>query len=117
MSTAIKNTMGVFTISGSAGLDAAINKKPCWVFGDTYYSKFDSKMICHVKEISKLDEEVASLLENFKYNKQSLVNNLAYLIGNSVNFDLYTGFLKKSGRHGSSNNFKNYKALADILIK
>lgn len=117
MFEAIKKCKGVFTISGSAGLNAVIQKKPCWVFGDVYYSKMGENLVYKIEDLNKLDVNINNHLRNFKFDKSQIINFLSKIIENAVPFNLYSYYLNKKNRVNSFEDASNIADLSELLFR
>lgn len=67
----IKNSKGVITINGSAGLEALLLDKPVFYFGNPYYEHFNNAYkIRNIKDLrTKLTEENPILSNNDNFNR------------------------------------------------
>jgi hypothetical protein len=99
MKEAIDNSYGIFTISGSTGLEAIIKNKPAWVFGKPYFVDIGKKMVCHITSLNDLDKAIFSHLNEYEYDIKKIENFIANLLTISVRFNLYTEALEKKGRN------------------
>ena len=112
----INNSRGVFTISGSTGLEAIIRGKPCWTFGKPYFAFISDQMVSYVHDVSDLDRKIVSLLENFEFDKEILVRFIASVLSKSVRFDLYSGYLEKSDRQAGYMSSQEVKSLQELIL-
>ena len=78
----IQNTKIVLTISGTAGFEAALLKKPVITFGDIFYNMLSFVKRC--REIENLPFIAKEQLENFKHNEQELVNFISAILEDTV---------------------------------
>lgn len=117
MHEAIRQCRGVFTISGSAGLNAVIQKKPCWVFGNVYYSNVGKNLVNKIDNLNKLDININNHLKNFKFDKSQIINFLSKMIENAVQFNLYSFYLNKKNRVDSFKENSNLADLSELLFK
>jgi len=99
MNEAVDKSHGVFTISGSTGLEAIIKNKPAWVFGKPYFVDIGKKMVCHITSLNDLDKVIFSHLNEYEYDIKKIENFIANLLNISVRFNLYTESLEKKGRN------------------
>ena len=113
----IINSRGVFTISGSTGLEAILRGKPCWTFGKPYFAFVSDHMASYIDNISDLDQKIVSLLENYKFDQEILVEFLASVLSNSVRFNLYSGYLEKSDRRSEYMSSQEVKSLYELIFK
>lgn len=84
----IKNSKLVTTITGTAGFEAILLKKPVITFGKVFYNLFSSVKRC--REIEKLPQIINYCLENFKYteeNEKEIVSYLSAVFEESVSID------------------------------
>ena len=95
----LENCSMVITIAGSAGLEAALYKKPCIVFTDVIYSSLPS--VHRLKSLEELPEAIRNSLK--KEVKQSDVNDFINLLDrNSFAFDIFGHYseILKRFHHG-----------------
>ncbi len=76
----------VATVSGTAGLEAALLKKPVISFGKISYNLLPAVKRC--ENIEDLPVLVKSQIEDFVYNEKDTINFLAALFRESVDVDL-----------------------------
>ena len=95
----VNGSLGVFTISGSTGLQAIIRGKPCWTFGKPYFSKIGAKMVRYVENVDDIDKLIFELLEDYQYDRSLITSFVARTLSKSVRFDLYSHYLQKSDRY------------------
>lgn len=114
---AIQRTDGVFSISGSTALEAAIKGKPAWVFGRPYFADFDQRQICRVTDMNRLDQTIVSHLADYTYDREVIEQFIAKIVAMSVRFNLYTEGLNKIGRNRSGTDGGNMKVFADYLLQ
>ncbi|KKR81648.1 MAG: hypothetical protein UU28_C0023G0002 [Parcubacteria group bacterium GW2011_GWD2_40_9] len=81
----IKKAKIVTTISGTAGWEATVLKKPVITFGDVFYNKLSIIKNCKTPE--RLPYLIKEQLETFKHNEEELVNFLSAILEESVNVD------------------------------
>lgn len=82
----IKNSKLVTAITGTAGWEAVLLKKPVITFGDIFYNPLSSVKKCDT--INKLPWLVKEQLENFVYNERELVGFIAKSLEQSATIDL-----------------------------
>ena len=80
----IKKCSLVVTVTGTSGLEAAINGKPSITFADTIYSELPS--VFRVKELEKLPLIIREALES-KVSIQDVVNYISKIESNSFDLD------------------------------
>lgn len=78
----IKNSKLVTVITGTAGWEATILKKPVITFGDIFYNKLS--MVKKSREIEQLPYLIKEQLEDFKYNEKELENFIGIMIEESA---------------------------------
>jgi hypothetical protein len=97
--TLLEKCKMVITIAGTAGLEAALNEKPCIVFADVIYSSLPS-----VYRLKSLEELPIAIKESLKKEvKLSDVNEFINLIDrNSFEFDIFDYYsnLEKTFHNG-----------------
>lgn len=111
----ITHSSGVFTISGSSGLEAIIRGKPCWTFGRTYFSNICETMVNYIENINEIDEMIFNLTTNYKYESNEVESFIVRILENSVPFDLYTHYLKKSDRYKTGNVELSVKEIFKLI--
>ena len=111
----ITHSSGVFTISGSSGLEAIIRGKPCWTFGRTYFSNICETMVRYIENINEIDEMIFDLTTNYKYEPKKVENFIGCVLENSVPFDLYTLYLKKFDRYKTGNVELSVNKLFELI--
>ena len=80
----IKKCSLVITITGTSGLEAAINGKPSITFADTIYSELPS--VFRVKELEKLPLIIREALES-KVSTQDVIDYISKIEANSFDLD------------------------------
>ncbi|WP_321307531.1 hypothetical protein [Marinifilum fragile] len=79
--TLIRGAKAVSTITGTAGWEAMVQKKPVIIFGIIWYEKYSGVLrITNEKSASK----ITSFIENYKYDEQNLLAYLAAFAKNSI---------------------------------
>lgn len=77
----------VFTITGTAGLEASFLGKPVVTFGNVFYNELS--FVEKVTEITKLPYIVKKLLDKNPHDEDELINFVAAIIDNSVDIRLH----------------------------
>ena len=75
----------VLTVTGTAGWEAVMLKKPVIIFGSVFYEKLS--MVKRVGEIEKLPFLVKEALENYAHNEEELIDFLSALFELSLPLD------------------------------
>jgi hypothetical protein len=76
----------VFAVTGTAGFEAVLCKKPAIVFGKVYYSLLSMVKIC--ADITTLPHVVQEQLERWTYQHDELVSFIAAIYADSADLDL-----------------------------
>lgn len=82
----IKQAKITLVISGTAGWEAILLKKPVITFGDVFYNKLSTVKKC--ENIAELPYLVKNQLENFKYNAEELENFIGAIMEESAEVGL-----------------------------
>lgn len=82
----IKKSRLVVTLTGTAGWEAALLKKPVVIFGGIFYKYLSSVRLC--SDITTLPDIVREQLTSYRYNEQELVDFISALYMESVDIDL-----------------------------
>jgi hypothetical protein len=77
----IKNSKLIVTITGTAGWEGIILKKPIITFGDIFYNKLSVVKRC--RDIEQLPYIVKQQLENFQHNEKELENFICSIMEES----------------------------------
>lgn len=109
----IKNSKLVVTITGTAGWEAALLKKPVITFGDIFFNNLSAVKKCRV--IEDLPNMVKQQLESFEYNEKEIIDMLSAMFEDAMNFD-HTGLWEK-GDYGQIKNDPGFPKFVDILAK
>lgn len=110
----MKKAKLVTTISGTAGWEAVVLKKPVITFGDVFYNKIS--MVKHCKIPEELPFLVKEQLKNFKYNEEELINFLSAILEESVNIDFLDLWLEERDFEKIRND-NGMKELARLIAK
>jgi hypothetical protein len=82
----IKNSKLITIITGTAGWESIILKKPVITFGDIFYNKLS--MVKRSRDIEQLPYLIKEQLENFKYDEKELENFIGSIIEESASVGL-----------------------------
>lgn len=82
----IKNSKLVTAITGTAGWEATLLKKPVITFGNAFYNTLP--MLKRCRAIEDLPKLIKEQLENFNYDEKSLINFIAAILKESASVDL-----------------------------
>jgi len=97
----IQKSTIVITISGFVAFEAVLYKKPSLMLGGPRpFSILPDSMICYNNNINELCNEIVSLIKNYKYKEDSLINYIAATMKCSTQIDYFTTLLKKKARYG-----------------
>ncbi|MDD4901330.1 MAG: hypothetical protein PHS62_04510 [Patescibacteria group bacterium] len=110
----IKNAQIILTITGTAGWEALMLKKPVITFGDIFYN--DLPMVKRCQAIAELPYLIKQQLENFHYREDILINFLAALCAESVDVDL-AQLWEIEGRGNMARKEKELIPLVDLIAK
>jgi hypothetical protein len=77
----------IVTITGTAGWEAAIFKKPAITFGDVFYNQLPMVRQCRV--ISELPQLIREHLAHWKHDETALLNYLTAIFAASAEVDLF----------------------------
>lgn len=83
----INDSKVIFTISGTAGWEGIILKKPVITFGHVFYNSLTN--VKKVTEIEKLGSLTKWALETYKHDEKELENFVGALIGDSAEIKLH----------------------------
>lgn len=83
----IKNASAVITITGTAGWEAVLLKKPVITFGNCFYNIFSSVKKCD--NFENLPQLIKQQIECFEYSEKEIICYLAAIFEESVSLDLY----------------------------
>ncbi len=82
----VRNSKLITTITGSAGFEGVVLKKPVITFGDVFYNKLS--MVKKCQNIEKLPFIIKEQLENFNYNEKELENFIGVILEESADVGL-----------------------------
>jgi len=80
-----KNAKIVAVITGSAGWEALLLKKPVITFGHVFFNKL--KMVKKVRDITSLHEVISDILRNYRHDEKQLVNFVTAIYEGSFSMD------------------------------
>ncbi|GAG28470.1 unnamed protein product, partial [marine sediment metagenome] len=100
----IVNSKLVATIASSVGFEAIMLGKPVLTFGQTPYEILPSSMVRRVKDINKLSENIADLLQHYYFDEQALINYITAVMSRSVPIDFYTTMLGRKAQLSLDDN-------------
>lgn len=91
----IKNTKLIVTLTGTAGWEGLLLKKPVITFGDVFYNVLP--MVRRCRNMEDLPNIVKNRLENFEYDEKKLVCLIAAIYKESAPLDLTQLWDKEGG--------------------
>ncbi len=100
----IVNSKLVATIASSVGFEAILLGKPVLTFGQTPYEILPSSMVKRVRDINKLGENIADLLQHFCFDKAALISYIAAVMSRSIPIDFYTTVLGRKAQLSLDDN-------------
>jgi hypothetical protein len=112
--TIILHSRLVVTVWSFVGFEAILHQRPVITLGTPPFGILPDSMIRQVRSVNQLHSEICDLLQEYRYNKQSLVSYVAANLRGAVPMDFYSLFLKKQGRYGengehaASNQFEEF---------
>jgi hypothetical protein len=101
----IKNAEIVFTVSGTAALEAALLSVPSVTFCDVYFNNISSVHSCHA--IEELKEHIRSIQEDFQFSAKKNLEDFKTLLG-----DFYAGYWTDADSDGDVLDQCNISKLA-----
>jgi hypothetical protein len=104
----------VLTTSGTAGMEAALLKKPTIVFSDILYGTLPGVWRC--KSVENLPELIQKSLQPFVYDDQKATELIAAMYKESVPVDLTHLWSVRKG-HLSDDEKQTLMPLADLIAK
>ena len=96
----MQNAKAIVTISGWAGFEAAIMKKPVVILGECSYNVLPETMIKKCVSPNNLEKDIQDAVTHYQYDESAIVEYVATLIDNSRPLNMYTDLLHKPDRHG-----------------
>lgn len=113
----IKNAKLITVITGTAGWEGLLLKKPTITFGDVFYNKLSFVKKC--ENIEKLPFLIKEQLEEFKYNEQELEQFISSILMESKEIRLQEiwelGEILNDNK--KSDTIKHLEILADLIYK
>ena len=109
----IKNSKLIITITGTAGWEACLLKKPVITFGEVFFNTLSFVKKC--RAIEDLPYIVKQQLENFQYDEREIVNMLSAILEDTVSFDYDDLWIK--GDYEQIKNDHNFPKFVDALAK
>jgi hypothetical protein len=94
---AVENARLVANIAGSMGWEAVLRQKPVVLFGRTPYEFLPSSMVRRVTDLEHLGDEIADLMENYRYQEEAVTAYVEATMSESVPVNLYTTLLGRGG--------------------
>lgn len=110
----MQNAKLVTAITGTAGWEATLLKKPVITFGDAFYNKLP--MIKRCRAIEDLPHLIKTQLENFHYDEQSLVHFIAAIMKESAEVDLIQLWHVEGGGYMEKKE-KELVSLVDLIAE
>ncbi len=110
----IQNAKIITTITGSAGWEAILLKKPVITFGHVFYNKLS--MVKKCSDIETLPFLIKKQLENFDYNERELENFISAIMEDSV-FAGISQIWESAMDHSPEKKDKNITLYADFIAK
>ncbi|MDD5431275.1 MAG: hypothetical protein PHP03_03595 [Candidatus Pacebacteria bacterium] len=103
-----------FAISGTAGWETALLKKPVITFGDVFYNKLSAVKKSDSPE--KLPFLVKEQLEKFHYNDKEVINFISAIMADSIDADLVLMWESEDQKENIEKN-QGLKDLAGLIAK
>ena len=94
---AVENARLVANIAGSMGWEAVLRQKPVVLFGRTPYEFLPSSMVRRVTDLEHLGDDIADLMENYRYQEEAVTAYVEATMSESVPVNLYTTLLGRGG--------------------
>ncbi|TVM13820.1 hypothetical protein DPQ33_18120 [Oceanidesulfovibrio indonesiensis] len=118
-SSIVKHAELVTVISGSIGLEGAVNQKPVAVLGKTPYQLLPDSMVRAIDSGLGMSEALDRLRNEHVHDEAALERYIAMIISESVPANLYSGLLGKEGRYVEKQEEmkKSYALLADAISR
>lgn len=110
--TLIEKSCLVTTITGTAGFEACLMKKPLITLGNNFFD--DLSFVKHCAHIDELPQLVKEQVENFKHDEAELVYFIARLIDESVRVKLQDAWFFESD---PQKKITAVAPIADLLAK
>ena len=110
----IKKSKIVITITGTAGFEASLLKKPVVTFGDIFYNNLSFVKKC--REIENLPNIIKQQLENSQYDNEEIINFLSAVFEDTLPFD-FTDLWAKGDYEEVKNHSDFPKFVANLAKK
>jgi len=94
--TLIEYSELVTVLGGTVGFEALLLKKPVVLLGSALYQMINSKMMRKVSNSDSLAKAIDEILCTYKYEEDTLITYISFIIENSVGVDFYSKLLKRS---------------------
>lgn len=104
----INNAKIIATISGTAGWEGILLKKPVITFGNIYYNKLRAAK--HCVSIEQLPYLIKNQLENYTHDETELLNYLSAMLSDGIDVPLMTLWEKEI------DNFPKIKAKCESIV-
>lgn len=109
----ILNSQATITIKGASILESLILKKPVCILGNSFFCKLPDSMVISNIKFDYLYDKLVTLIKNYKYKENALIDLLSKIINNSINVNLYSNLLIKT----EDNIKKNYEKENQDIFK
>jgi capsular polysaccharide biosynthesis protein len=108
----------VTVITGSAGLEAAILRKPVITFGDCAFNALPSTIVRRCSDLRELPSLVRTMLDHHEHDESALESYVAAALELSESVNLYSVLLDKKGvyREQTSSFTAEVEKLADYAM-
>ncbi|MFZ4632235.1 MAG: hypothetical protein ACOYL8_03490 [Patescibacteria group bacterium] len=111
----IKNSIGVATVTGTAGWEALFEKKPALVFGDCFYDSAPG--VFKIKSLQDCQSAIKNIVNNdFKYEEKNLKLFLQAVNNTSLNCCSDSDYFSTSSLSVEENNNRLFDYLENYLI-
>lgn len=113
----------VIVIRGAIGLEAAIKKIPVISLGKSMFQILPKNMFRYCNSLYSLPGDVKDMLNNYKYDGESLKRYLSSVISGSVPVNLITDLLGKKNRFRTDTKIYNFSEhphfdlLSDYIVE
>lgn len=111
----IQKAQLVFTITGTAGFEALLYKKPMIAFGECVYTKMES--VLRARDLMQLPQLIHHALTNYKTDEEELLDFLVALYDKSipVNLALLMGYVYPNITYRQILDEPDFRVLADYM--
>jgi hypothetical protein len=108
----IRNAIGVFSINGTANLEAAILGIESYIFGNRYYTLYNGvTKVDNIKDLSSILREKKTVVNNTEYRRFIL----AHIKSMHKGYADFTGGEKRLRSHPESTSSENINDIARVL--